>query len=84
MCVPSQFVCVESLATSITDMFPNVLRRSGRREILVLVIAVVCFLLGLPLITEVGERERGSGGREIYRGWESEKKRDGGRERDGC
>lgn len=57
MCVPSQFVCVESLATSITDMFPNVLRRSGRREILVLVIAVVCFLLGLPLITEVGERE---------------------------
>lgn len=50
----SQFVCVESLATSITDMFPDVLRRSGRREILVLVIAVVCFLLGLPLITENG------------------------------
>ncbi|CAB1346184.1 unnamed protein product [Coregonus sp. 'balchen'] len=50
----SQFVCVESLATSITDMFPGVLRRPGRREILVLVIAVVCFLLGLPLITENG------------------------------
>ncbi|XP_071392467.1 sodium- and chloride-dependent betaine transporter-like isoform X2 [Centroberyx affinis] len=50
----SQFVCVESLATAITDMFPRYLRRPGRREILVLVIAVVCFLLGLPLITEGG------------------------------
>uniref|UniRef100_UPI003AAB2BBB sodium- and chloride-dependent betaine transporter-like isoform X2 n=1 Tax=Centroberyx gerrardi TaxID=166262 RepID=UPI003AAB2BBB len=50
----SQFVCVESLATAITDMFPRYLRRPGGREILVLVIAVVCFLLGLPLITEGG------------------------------
>ncbi|XP_071357654.1 sodium- and chloride-dependent GABA transporter 2-like [Trachinotus anak] len=50
----SQFVCVESLATAITDLFPRYLRRPGRREILVLVIAVVCFLLGLPLITEGG------------------------------
>ncbi|CAL8242509.1 unnamed protein product [Merluccius merluccius] len=50
----SQFVCVESLATAITDMFPKQLRRRGRRELLVLFIAVVCFLLGLPLITEGG------------------------------
>uniref|UniRef100_UPI0037E8BD93 sodium- and chloride-dependent betaine transporter-like n=1 Tax=Semicossyphus pulcher TaxID=241346 RepID=UPI0037E8BD93 len=50
----SQFVCVESLATALTDMFPRYLRRRGGREILVLVIAVVCFLLGLPLITEGG------------------------------
>nr|XP_057933781.1 sodium- and chloride-dependent betaine transporter-like [Doryrhamphus excisus] len=50
----TQFVCVESLATSITDLFPRQLRRRGAREILVLVIAVVCFLLGLPLITEGG------------------------------
>ncbi|KAG7454478.1 hypothetical protein MATL_G00260150 [Megalops atlanticus] len=49
----SQFVCVESLATAITDMFPRVLRRPGRREILVLLIAVVCFLLGLPLVTNL-------------------------------
>lgn len=46
----SQFVCVESLATAITDMFPRFLRRHGAREILVLVIAVVCFLLALPLV----------------------------------
>ncbi|KAL0963035.1 hypothetical protein UPYG_G00348760 [Umbra pygmaea] len=50
----SQFVCVESLATAITDIFPGVLRRPGRREVLVLGIAVVCFLLGLPLISENG------------------------------
>lgn len=48
-----QFVCVESLATAISDLFPAVLRKEGRREILVLVIAVVCFLLGLPFVTEV-------------------------------
>ncbi|KAM3859087.1 sodium- and chloride-dependent GABA transporter 2-like [Diretmus argenteus] len=50
----SQFVCVESMATAITDMFPRVLRKPGRREILVLVIAVVCFLLGLPFVSEGG------------------------------
>ncbi|XP_023206194.1 sodium- and chloride-dependent GABA transporter 2-like isoform X2 [Xiphophorus maculatus] len=50
----SQFVCVESLATAITDLFPSRLRRPGAREILVLVIAVTCFLLGLPFVTEGG------------------------------
>ncbi|KAM8739730.1 sodium- and chloride-dependent betaine transporter-like [Acanthopagrus schlegelii] len=50
----SQFVCVESLATSITDMFPRHLRRPHARELLVLVIAVVCFLLALPLLTDGG------------------------------
>ncbi|XP_035383929.1 sodium- and chloride-dependent GABA transporter 2-like isoform X1 [Electrophorus electricus] len=50
----SQFVCVESLATALTDLFPGVLRKPKRREILVLVIAVICFLLGLPLITQGG------------------------------
>ncbi|TSK13157.1 Sodium- and chloride-dependent GABA transporter 2 [Bagarius yarrelli] len=50
----SQFVCVESLATAFTDVFPNILRKPKRREILVLLIAVVCFLLGLPLVTKGG------------------------------
>lgn len=48
----SQFVCVESLATALTDLFPAVLRK--RRELLVLAIAVICFLLGLPFITKGG------------------------------
>ncbi|XP_035460227.2 sodium- and chloride-dependent betaine transporter isoform X1 [Scophthalmus maximus] len=50
----SQFLCVEGLATAITDMFPRHLRRPGAREILVLVMVVVFFLLGLPLVTEGG------------------------------
>ncbi|XP_063356795.1 sodium- and chloride-dependent GABA transporter 2-like [Pelmatolapia mariae] len=50
----SQFVCVESLATALTDLFPRYLRRPCAREILVLVIAIVCFCLGLPFITEGG------------------------------
>ncbi|XP_019738732.1 sodium- and chloride-dependent betaine transporter-like [Hippocampus comes] len=50
----TQFVCVESLATAISDLFPKHLRRPCAREILVLVIAAVCFLLGLPLVTEGG------------------------------
>ncbi|XP_062373479.1 sodium- and chloride-dependent GABA transporter 2-like [Sardina pilchardus] len=50
----SQFVCVESLATAISDLFPGELRKRGRREILVLVIAIVCFLFGLPFITQGG------------------------------
>uniref|UniRef100_A0A9J7X110 Transporter n=1 Tax=Cyprinus carpio carpio TaxID=630221 RepID=A0A9J7X110_CYPCA len=48
----SQFVCVESLATALTNLFPGVLRK--RRELLVLKIAVICFLLGLPFITKGG------------------------------
>lgn len=51
--VSLQFVCVESLATSITDLFPRQLRRPCARELLVLAIAVVCFFMGLPLISEV-------------------------------
>ncbi|KAG8005615.1 Sodium-and chloride-dependent GABA transporter 2 [Nibea albiflora] len=50
----TQFVCVESLATAITDMFPRQLRKPGRRELLVLGISVVCFLLGLLFVTNNG------------------------------
>lgn len=55
---PPQFVCVESLATAITDLFPRQLRRPRARELLVLAIVVVCFLLGLPLITQVSLKMR--------------------------
>lgn len=39
--------------TAFTDMFPRQLRQSGRRELLILAIAVICYLLGLFLVTEV-------------------------------
>ncbi|XP_010082301.1 PREDICTED: sodium- and chloride-dependent betaine transporter-like, partial [Pterocles gutturalis] len=50
----SQFVCVESMVTAIIDMFPRVFRKKGRRELLILAIAVKCYLLGLLLVTEGG------------------------------
>ncbi|KAM3588210.1 uncharacterized protein V6R79_023982 [Siganus canaliculatus] len=50
----NQFLRVDSVATAISDMFPNQLRRPYRRELLVLGIAVVCFLLGLPFLTKGG------------------------------
>ncbi|XP_069484687.1 sodium- and chloride-dependent betaine transporter [Ambystoma mexicanum] len=50
----SQFVCVESLVTAIVDMYPSVFLKKYRRELLILGIAVVCYLIGLLLITEGG------------------------------
>ncbi|XP_036374318.1 sodium- and chloride-dependent betaine transporter-like [Megalops cyprinoides] len=50
----TQFLCMESLVTAITDVFPHMLRRRGRHEILVLITGVACFLLALPLVTEAG------------------------------
>lgn len=48
-----QFVCVECLVTASVDMFPRQLRRSGRRELLILAISILCYLIGLLLVTEV-------------------------------
>ncbi|XP_003461825.1 sodium- and chloride-dependent betaine transporter isoform X1 [Cavia porcellus] len=50
----SQFVCMECLVTAFVDMFPQQLRKRGRRELLILGISVVCYLVGLLLVTEGG------------------------------
>ncbi|KAF0034868.1 hypothetical protein F2P81_012626 [Scophthalmus maximus] len=50
----SQFVSLECLMTSVTDMFPTVFRRAYRRELLLLGLCCVCFFLGLLLVTEGG------------------------------
>lgn len=49
-----QFVCVESLVTAMVDMYPSTFRRKNRRELFILAVAVVSFLLGLIMLTEVG------------------------------
>lgn len=54
MGLDSQFVSMESLATSITDMFPKTLRKKYCRELLILAIAVLCFFAGLIMTTEGG------------------------------
>lgn len=57
-CFLLQFVCVESMVTAIMDMFPGVFRKKGRREMLILAIAVMCYLVGLLLVTEVSKEYR--------------------------
>lgn len=48
-----QFVCLESLVTAVMDMYPSTFRRKNARELLILAIAVVTYLLGLIMVTEV-------------------------------
>lgn len=44
---------MECLVTASMDMFPRQLRKSGRRELLILAVSVTCYLIGLFLVTEV-------------------------------
>ncbi|XP_052471795.1 sodium- and chloride-dependent GABA transporter 2-like [Carassius gibelio] len=50
----TQFVGTETIITSVMDMFPMVLRRSGHREIFVLLFCLTCFFGQLIMITEGG------------------------------
>lgn len=52
-CPLIQFVCVESLVTALVDMYPQVFRKKNRREVLILGVSVVSFLVGLVMVTEV-------------------------------
>ncbi|XP_067439597.1 sodium- and chloride-dependent GABA transporter 2-like isoform X1 [Thunnus thynnus] len=50
----TQFVSLEALMTSVTDLYPHLIRRGYRRELLLLFICVVCFLIGLVMVTPGG------------------------------
>nr|XP_043905845.1 sodium- and chloride-dependent GABA transporter 2-like isoform X1 [Solea senegalensis] len=50
----TQFVSLEALMTSVTDLYPHLLRRGHRRELLLLFVCVVCFLMGLVMVTPGG------------------------------
>ncbi|XP_072291290.1 sodium- and chloride-dependent GABA transporter 2 isoform X2 [Eucyclogobius newberryi] len=50
----SQFVCVESLVTAMVDMYPAMFRRKNRRELFILGVSIVSFLVGLIMLTEGG------------------------------
>lgn len=39
--------------TALVDMYPQVFRRKNRREVLILGVSVVSFLVGLVMVTEV-------------------------------
>ncbi|KAI1899701.1 hypothetical protein AGOR_G00064480 [Albula goreensis] len=50
----TQFVSLEALMTSLTDLYPALIRRGRRRELLLLLVCAVCFLLGLVMVTPGG------------------------------
>ncbi|XP_034459847.1 sodium- and chloride-dependent GABA transporter 2-like isoform X2 [Hippoglossus hippoglossus] len=50
----TQFVSLEALMTSVTDLYPHLIRRGHRRELLLLFVCVVCFLMGLVMVTPGG------------------------------
>ncbi|XP_066520140.1 solute carrier family 6 member 11a [Hoplias malabaricus] len=50
----SQFVGLESIMTSVTDVFPHVLRRDYHRELLLLALCFFCYFMGLFMVTEGG------------------------------
>ncbi|XP_047432682.1 sodium- and chloride-dependent GABA transporter 2-like isoform X2 [Mugil cephalus] len=50
----TQFVSLEALMTSVADLYPQVIRRGHRRELLLLLVCIVCFLVGLVMVTPGG------------------------------
>ncbi|KAM4559550.1 sodium- and chloride-dependent GABA transporter 2-like isoform 2-T2 [Odontesthes bonariensis] len=50
----TQFVSLEALMTSVTDLYPHLIRRGHRRELLLLLVCIVCFLVGLVMVTPGG------------------------------
>ncbi|XP_037399551.1 sodium- and chloride-dependent GABA transporter 2-like isoform X1 [Pygocentrus nattereri] len=50
----TQFVSLEALMTSLTDLYPAVIRRGRRRELLLLLVCGICFLVGLVMVTPGG------------------------------
>uniref|UniRef100_A0A673BX39 Transporter n=1 Tax=Sphaeramia orbicularis TaxID=375764 RepID=A0A673BX39_9TELE len=50
----TQFVSLEALMTSVTDLYPHLIRRGHRRELLLMFVCIVCFLVGLVMVTPGG------------------------------
>ncbi|KAM8756604.1 sodium- and chloride-dependent GABA transporter 2-like [Acanthopagrus schlegelii] len=52
--IDGQFAGLESIMTSLTDIYPAQMRKGYRRELLLLLICAICFMLDLLLVTEAG------------------------------
>ncbi|XP_072551207.1 sodium- and chloride-dependent GABA transporter 2-like isoform X2 [Salminus brasiliensis] len=50
----TQFVAMEVVITSVTDVFPRMLRQAGRRELFLLFFCLTCFLTQLVMVTQGG------------------------------
>lgn len=53
MGLDSQFVGVEGFVTAIVDLFPRILRKPGRREILIFITIAISYIIGLLMVTNV-------------------------------
>ncbi|XP_066541798.1 sodium- and chloride-dependent GABA transporter 2-like [Hoplias malabaricus] len=54
LCVDTQFTAMEGIITSVTDVFPKVLRGTGRRELFLFAFCLFCFCCQLIMVTEGG------------------------------
>uniref|UniRef100_A0AAR2INN9 Transporter n=1 Tax=Pygocentrus nattereri TaxID=42514 RepID=A0AAR2INN9_PYGNA len=54
LCVDTQFVALEAIITSMTDVFPRLLRKTGRRELFLLFFCLICFFSQLIMVSEAG------------------------------
>ncbi|XP_056156735.1 sodium- and chloride-dependent GABA transporter 2-like [Lampris incognitus] len=52
--IDGQFVGLESIMTSLSDVYPSLIRRRYNRELLLLLICVTCFLFGLFMVSAAG------------------------------
>ncbi|XP_030621054.1 sodium- and chloride-dependent GABA transporter 2-like [Chanos chanos] len=50
----TQFVGMEVVITSVTDLFPSVLRRARRKELFLLLFCLTCFFCQFVMVTEGG------------------------------
>uniref|UniRef100_A0A668SJ48 Transporter n=1 Tax=Oreochromis aureus TaxID=47969 RepID=A0A668SJ48_OREAU len=52
--IDGQFAGLESIMTSLTDVFPSHLRKGYHRELYLMLICVLCYLFGLLLVSQAG------------------------------
>ncbi|XP_030584510.1 solute carrier family 6 member 11a [Archocentrus centrarchus] len=52
--IDGQFIGLESIMTSLTDVFPAHIRRGYYRELYLMLICALCYMLGLLLVSEAG------------------------------
>lgn len=53
LCVTLQFVGLESIMTSLTDVYPAQIRKGYRRELYLMLMCALCYAFGLLFVSQV-------------------------------